>query len=199
MTTPTRFTCYIYEVGRYKKDLGLSIGLQDFDPSKLSLVVNELNEDNFNILDDGQKFRLYVDKLYARVKTSRAFEQEYLSIKDNRTKAKKGLMEVFAAIKKLVKNNTEVEPEQNCYVDWNKIWLNCSEYDLTPGHSYHLEKLYIAFDYVLCYKETFMRSYKLSCEMIDSFIYLCNKCDTFLLLWKYCYGYGKYRCRRIKK
>ena len=181
MSTPTRFKCYIYEVGSCKKDLGLSISLEDFDPSKLSLVVNDLNEDNFSILYDGRKFHLYVDKLYARVKTSRAFEQEYLSIKDDRTKAKERLMKVFVAIKKLVKINTEEEPEQNCYVDWNKIWLNCSEYDLTKGHSYHLQKLYLAFDNVLCYKETFMRSYKLSCEMIDSFIYLCNICDTFLL------------------
>ena len=178
---PTKFTCYIYEVGRCKKDLGLSINLEEFDPSKLSLIVNELNEDNFSILYDGRKFRLYADKLYARVKTSRSFEQDYLSIKYDRTNAKEGLMKVFTAIKKLVKINTEEEPEQNCYIDWNKIWLNCSEYDLTLGHSYHFEKLYIAFDDVLCYKETFMRSYKLSCEMIDSFIYLCNKCDTFLL------------------
>ena len=181
MAVPTRFTCYIYEVGRFKKGLGLNISLEDFDPSKLSLVVNELNEDNFSIHYDGKKFRLHVNKLYARVKTSRAFEQEYLSIKGDRTKAKEGLMKVFAAIKKLVKTNTEEEPEQNCYVDWDKVWLNCREYDLRLGHSYHLEKLYIAFDDVLCYKETFMRSYKLGCEMIDCFIYLCNKCDTFLL------------------
>ena len=179
MSTPTRFKCYIYEVKSCKKDLGLSISLEDFNPSKLSLVVNDLNKDNFSILYDVRKFRLYVDKIYARVKTSRAFEQEYLSIKDDRT-AKERLMKVFATIKKLVKVNTEEQNEQNCYVDWNKIWLNCSEYDLTLGHSYHLEKLYIAFDYVLCYNETFMRSYKLGCEMIDSFIYLCNKCNTFL-------------------
>ena len=50
MSNPTRFECYIYEVGSCKKDLGLSINLEDFDPSKLSLVVNDLNEDNFSIL-----------------------------------------------------------------------------------------------------------------------------------------------------
>ena len=178
---PTKFDCYIYEVGRCKKDLHLSIDLEEFDQSKLSLVVSELNEDNFSILYAGQKFRLCVDKLYARVKSSRAFEQEYLSIKDDRTKSKECLMNVFTSIKKLVKKNTEEHAEQNCYIDWNKIWLNCREYNLTLGHSYHLEKLYIAFDDILCYKETFMRSYKLGCEMIDGFIYLCNKCDTFLL------------------
>ena len=181
MSNPTRFECYIYEVGSCIKDLGLSINLEDFDPSKLSLVVNDLNEDNFSILYDGRKFGLYVDKLYAKVKHSRAFEQEYLSIKDDRTKAKERLMKVFSAIKELVQINTEEEPDQNCYIDWNNIWLNCSEYDPTKGHSYHLEKLYLAFDDVMCFKEPFMISYKLSCEMIDSFIYLCQKCDTYLL------------------
>ena len=130
MSNPTRFKCYIYEVGSCKKDLGLSIDLEDFDPSKLSLVVNDLNEDNFSFLYDGRNFRLYVDELYAKVKTSRAFEQEYLSIKDDRTKAKKCLMKVFSAIKELVQINTEEEADQNCYIDWNNIWLNCSEYDL---------------------------------------------------------------------
>ena len=94
------------------------------------MVVNDLNEDNFSILYDGRNFRLYVDELYAKVKTSRAFEQEYLSIKDDRTKAKKCLMKVFSAIKELVQINTEEETDQNCCIDWNNIWLNCSEYDL---------------------------------------------------------------------
>ena len=125
MSNPTRFECYIYEVASCKKDLGLSINLEDFDPSKLSLVVNDLNEDDFSILYDGQKFRLYVDKLYAKVKHSRAFEQEYLSIEDDRTKAKERLMKVFSANKELVQINTEEEPDQNCYIDWNNIWLNC--------------------------------------------------------------------------
>ena len=112
---------YIYEVGNCKKDLGLSINLEDFDPSKLSLVANYLNEDNFSILYDGRKFRLYVDELYAKVKYSRAFEEPYLSIEDDRTKAKERLMKVFSAIKELVQINTEGEPDQNCYIDWNKI------------------------------------------------------------------------------
>ena len=180
MTTPKRFKCYIYEVGNCKKDLGLSINLEDFNPSKLSLVVNDLNEDNFTILYNGRKFRVYIDELYAKVKHSRTYEEQYLSIKNDRAKAKERLMKVFATIKELVKINNK-EPEQNCYNDWKKIWLNCSEYDLTKGHSYHLEKIYLAFDNVVCYKDPFMRSYKLNCEMIDSFIYLCQKCNTFLL------------------
>ena len=44
MTALKRFECYIYEVGNCKKDLSLSINLEDFDRSKLSLVVNDLND-----------------------------------------------------------------------------------------------------------------------------------------------------------
>ena len=56
MTSPTRFICYIYEIARCKKDLSLSINLEDFDRSKLSLVAND--ENNFSILYDGRKFTL---------------------------------------------------------------------------------------------------------------------------------------------
>ena len=176
--TPARFSCYVYEVGKCRKDLHLSIGLEEFDPSKLTLAVDELNEENFKILYDGKKFRLYIEKLYAKVKTSRAFEQEYLSIKDGCSKAKKCLYEVFFAIKELVTSKTT--EEICCFVDWNKIWLNCTEYDLTQKHSYHLEKLYIALDGVTYFQDPSVKNYKLDCEMIDASVYLCKKCDTFL-------------------
>ena len=135
MTSPTRFRCYIYEIARCKKDLSLSINLEDFDRSKLSLVAND--ENNFSILYDGRKFRLYVDKLYAKVKYSKTFKQ-HLKIKDDHTRAKERLMKVFSAIKELVRLNTEAHPDQIFYMNWDNIWLNCCEYDLTKRHSYHL-------------------------------------------------------------
>ena len=176
--TPTKFSCYIYEVGKCRKDLHLSINLEEFDPSKLTLTVAKLNEENFKILYDGKKFHLHLENLYAKVKSSRVFEQEYLSIKDDCTKAKKCLYEVFFAIKELIASN--INEEICSFIDWNKIWLNCTEYDLTQKHSYHLENLYIALDGVICFRDPYVKSYKLDCEMIDSFIYLCKKCDTFL-------------------
>ena len=98
----TELTFYIYEIGKCRKDLHLSGKLDEFDPFKLSLVEDELNPKNYKVLYDGKKFRLFVEKLYAKAKTSRVFEQGYLSIKDDRTKAKKCLYEVFFAIKELV-------------------------------------------------------------------------------------------------
>ena len=39
----TELSCYIYEVGNCKKDLHLSVNLNDFDSSKHSLEVDKLN------------------------------------------------------------------------------------------------------------------------------------------------------------
>ena len=39
----TELSCYIYEAGNCKEDLHLSVDLNDFDSSKLSLMVDELN------------------------------------------------------------------------------------------------------------------------------------------------------------
>ena len=63
----TELSCYIYEVGNCKKDLHLSVSLNNFDIPKLSLVVDELNSDNFIILYNGKKFRLFADRLYAKL------------------------------------------------------------------------------------------------------------------------------------
>ena len=79
----TELSCYIYKVGNCKKDLHLSVNLNDFDSCKLSLEVDKLNSENFKVLCNGNKFRLFVKRLYGKVKQSRAFEdREYLSIKD---------------------------------------------------------------------------------------------------------------------
>ena len=72
----TELSCYIYEVGNCKKDLHLSVNLNDFDSSKLSLEVDQLNSENFKVLYNGNKFRLFVKKtknIYGKVKQSRAF------------------------------------------------------------------------------------------------------------------------------
>ena len=160
----TELSCYIHEVGNCKKDLHLSVNLNNFDSSKLSLVVDDLNSDNFIILYNGKKFRLFVDRLYAKVKKSRAFnDQYYLSIKDDCSHNKKMLYEVFFAIRELM---TSKVVNMCSFIEWNEIWLNCTEYDLTNKHSYHLENLYLVVDHVICFQDPYLKSYKLTCQMI---------------------------------
>ena len=175
----TELTCYVYKVGKDRKDLHLSVKLDEFDPSKLTLLEDDLNPENFKILYDGRKFRLFIENLYGKVKKSRLFESHYLSVKDDITKNKKCLYEVFFAIKELVTG--KVTDDMCGFIDWNKIWLNCTKYDLTEKDSYHFEKLYLALDGVICVMDPFLKNYKLGCEMIHGCVYLCEKCDTFLL------------------
>ena len=92
---PTELSCYIYEVGKNRKDINLAVKLDEFDPSKLALLEDDLNPENFKILYDGKKFCLFIENLYGKVKKSRTFECEYLNIKDDFTKSKKCLYEVF--------------------------------------------------------------------------------------------------------
>ena len=175
----TELSCYIYEVVNGKKDLHLSANLNDFDSSKLSLEVDKLNSENFKVLYNGNKFRLFVKKLYGKVKPSRAFEdREYLSIKDDCGIAKKKLYEVFFAIKELISGKVE---GMWSFIEWNKIWWNCTEYNLTNKHSYHFENLYLAVDGVISIPDPYLTGYKLDCEMMQGDVYLCDKCDTFLL------------------
>ena len=134
----TELTCYIYEVGICKKDLHLRVNIHEFDSSKLSLVVDELNPDNFKALYSGKKFRLFVKKLYGKVKKSRAFEDtDCLSIKDDCSVSKK-MYEVFFAIKELVTGKVDMRS----FIEWNRIWMGCTEYDLTNKH-YIILKNYI--------------------------------------------------------
>ena len=63
---PTELTCYVFEVGKDRKDLHLSVKLDEFDPSKLTLLKDDLNPENFKILYEGRKFRLFLSvfKIY---------------------------------------------------------------------------------------------------------------------------------------
>ena len=68
----TELTCYIYEVGKCRKDLHFSVKLDEFDPSKLTLLEDELNPENYKILYDGKKFRVL--KIYmVRLKQAEHF------------------------------------------------------------------------------------------------------------------------------
>ena len=175
----TELSCYIYEVGNCKKDLHLSVNLNDFNSSKLSLEVDKLNSENFKVLYNGNKFRLFVKKLYGKVKQGRAFEdREYLSIKDDCGIAKKKLYEVFSVIKELISRKVE---GMWSFIEWNKIWLNCTEYDLTKKHLHHFENLYLAVDGVISIPDPYLTGYKLDCEIMQGDVYLCDKCHTFLL------------------
>ena len=67
------------------------------------------------------------------------------------------------------------------FIEWNRIWLGCTEHDLTNKHSYHFENLYLAVDGVISIPDPYFKNYKLGCERIQGNVSLCEKCDNFLL------------------
>ena len=78
---PLNFTCY--EICGDKKDLHLAVGINEFEPSKVTLRKNEINPNNFDILYDGHRFRLKFKAFSGIVKRSEIFDREkYIKIKD---------------------------------------------------------------------------------------------------------------------
>ena len=174
-----KFSCPYYEVCDRKKNLHLSVDLSLFDKNKISIVTDNYNENNFKVEYNNHSFRLFVSDLYCTVKKDSESEQLYFSINNDYAANGKLLNQVFSELKKLL-SDKNINKEISVY-KWNKIWLTASDYDCQLGHSYHVKDMYEAIDSIVCFNDPFLKTYKLDCFMIDSTIFLCNKCDTFPL------------------
>ena len=172
-----KLNSYVYQIGLCKEDLHSCINLSDFDRTRISLKENDVNPNNFNVLYDGQKFRLFVKKMFGRVKKSRCFEDtDYLNFKYD-CSVRDVLYEVFNTIKEQV-----IARVKSCsFIEWKKLWLGCFEYDLTEKHLYTFEDICIAADSVVLIDDQNFKNYRYDIEMIKGNVRLCPKCDTFLL------------------
>ena len=183
MNNLVKFDCPYYEVADLKKDLHLSLNLDSFDESKLSLVPKLLNEETFEVKYDNKKLRLFVKDLYVTVKRDHNNSEAYFTYKYDPSPAKKLLDSVFSSIKKPLIE--KVPCDVLSFAKFGKIWLTAAEYDLKIGHSYHVRDLYIAIDNMICCENAFLKTYWLNSVMIDSSVNLCYNCDTFELQeWK---------------
>ena len=78
---PFNFTCY--ETCGDKKEVDLGVPLTGFDKSNLSLVRDELNPNNFNILYDGHKLRVFLKAFPALAKRSKFYQRKKcIKVKD---------------------------------------------------------------------------------------------------------------------
>ena len=78
---PLGFT--YYEICGDKKELEVAIPISQFDPAKLSLSENDVNENNYDIWYDGHRLRVLFKAFSGIVKRSNVFEREkYIKIKD---------------------------------------------------------------------------------------------------------------------
>ena len=142
-------------------------------------MTDNYNENNFKVEYNNHSLRLFVSDLYCTLKKDSESEQLYFSINNDYAANWKLLNQVFSELKKLL-SDKNINKEISVY-KWNKIWLTASDYDCQLGHSYHVKDMYIAIDSIVCFNDPFLKTYKLDCFMIDSTIFLCNKCDTFPL------------------
>ena len=172
----------IYELSRGKKDLGLSVDISDFDKSKLSLTPCNVNPNNYNVLYDGKKYRLFVKVMNGKLKRSVCLEDEiYLSVKDDCISNRLKLNEMFSTVKAKLNDELSQEKKDIVSFEWNKIWMICSDYDLTEKHVYHFENVYLAIDEIILLEDPWLPIYKLNCVMIGGSVVMCRNCDTFLL------------------
>ena len=73
----------MYEICGDVKQLELGVQLTQFDSGKLAVVRDEENPNNFNVLYDEHKFRLFLKAFPGIVKRSKFFHREkHLKIKD---------------------------------------------------------------------------------------------------------------------
>ena len=97
---PLNFTTY--EMCGDTRQLELGVHLFDFDKSKLSVSRCSMNKENFDVLCDGKKFRLFLKAFYGKIKRSRCFSREkHLKIRD--VCVNRMLWEVFWNIEELVR------------------------------------------------------------------------------------------------
>ena len=175
----------IYNLCKDKKELDLAIDISDFDKPKVSLIKSEVNLNNFKILYDSQKFRLKVDVLNGNLKQSRCFADAiYLSIKDDCVSNRIKLNQLFECLKEKTTDELTQDEKENeilNFIEWNKIWMRFSDYDLTEKHIYHFENVCLAIDQVTSVPDEYFRMYRLECSMIAGSIVMCENCDSFFL------------------
>ena len=72
-----------YETCGDRKHLDIAIPISEFDPKKLSISENKINENNYDIWYEGHKLRVSFKAFSGLVTRSNVFEREkYIKIKD---------------------------------------------------------------------------------------------------------------------
>ena len=141
-----------YEMCGDTKQLELGVHLFDFDMSKLSVSRCSMNEENFDVLHDGKKFRLFLKAFDGKIKRSRCFSREkHLKIRD--VGVNRMLWEVFWNIEELARQAENNEKKFCLFLEWHRIWLNFCDKIFTPRHIYHFEEAAVAIDKVVMIKQ----------------------------------------------
>ena len=149
---PLAFT--FYETCGDKKKLDVAIPISEFDPKKLSLSENEVNENNY-IMYDGHKLRVLFKAFSGLVKRSNVFEREcYIKIKD--ISQRKLFWEICDVLsQKLQLAYHEKKFTKFCfYIDWHKLFINFCDERLARRKMHYFEDVCVALDRICLIDES---------------------------------------------
>ena len=168
------------------RDLDVAIPISEFNPAKLSLSENEINENNYDIKYEGHKLRVLLKAFSGLVKRSNVFEREkYIKIKD--VSQRKLFWEICHEISaKLQQAYHEKRYEKFCfYNDWHKLFINFCDERLARRKMHYFEDVCVALDRIcLIDEDAYSRHYRLISEMVDGKVIdddLPGRCTRILL------------------
>ena len=141
-----------YEMCGNSKQLELGVPLTDLDLTKLSVVRDNFNPSNFNVLYDGNKLRVFLKAFPTIMKRSKFYERKkYIKIKD------KCISEIWWQtcwkIAQLLMKEVASENKFCWFVEWYKIWIKFCDYRFLPKRLYHFEESSVAIDKIVLMEE----------------------------------------------
>ena len=175
---PLGFT--YYEICGDKKELEVAIPISQFDPAKLSLSENDVNENNYDIWYDGHRLRVLFKAFSGIVKRSNVFEREkYIKNKD--VSQQKLFWEICHTISRKLEKAYQEKKFENfcCYIDWCKLFINFCDERLARRKLHYFEDVCVALDRIcLIDDDAWTRNYRLISEIVDGKV--MSKIDNFI-------------------
>ena len=137
-----------------------------------SLVRDDFNPNNFNILYDGHKLRVFLKAIPAIVKRSKFYERKKnIKLKDKCIR--EILWQASWKIAQLLMKEVASKNKFCWFVEWYKLWINSCDYRFSSKRLHHFEESTVAIDrIVLIEEDKWSRWYGLESELIDGHVLL---------------------------
>ena len=166
--TPLSFS--YYETCGDKKELELAIPISEFDPTKVTLAQCKLNPNNYDILYDGHRFRVFLKAFSEIIKRSRVFERE-ICVKIKDIAQNKLIWEICHVISTILQELYQQKKSDKfcCYIEWYRIFVNNCDERLARRKVHYFEDTTVALDRVVMIDDNaWTNQYRLVSEMIDT-------------------------------
>ena len=148
------------------------MSLTELDTEKLSVVRNDFNPNNFDVLYDGHKLRVFLKATPTIVKRSKFYERrKYMKLKDKCIR--KIWWRACWKIAQLLMNKVASENKFYWFTEWYKIWISFCDNRFSSKFLYHSEESSIAIGRVVMMEEDkYSRWYILDSELSDAHVLL---------------------------